>query len=690
MANRLANAKSPYLQQHASNPVDWYEWGEEALERARREEKPIFLSIGYSACHWCHVMERESFEDPQIAQLLNQHFVCIKVDREERPDLDQIYMAAVQMMTGRGGWPLSVFLTPEREPFFGGTYWPPRRRMGMPGFDEILQAVIDAWEHRRELARQQARELTSRIAQRIPDSPVVAGELNEELLHQAATQLRSQFDSRHGGFGPAPKFPHATDLRLLLRIACRSTQWELLQIATVTLKKMAAGGIRDHLGGGFARYSVDDRWLVPHFEKMLYDNALLAEAYLETFQLTGDEQLAQVARETLSYVLERMTDSRGGYFSSEDADSEGEEGKYYVWSYEEIIEALPPDIADRFCQVYGVTPEGNFEGRNILNLHRPLEETAHVNGWDVGQLRTQIAQAKTLLLQVRQQRVPPARDEKILTSWNAMMIRAMAAAGRALEEDAFVESAVKGATFLRDHMRRPDGLLWHCWRDGTAYLDAYLDDYAALADALLVLYEATWDEQWLEWTAELLTVMQERFSSPSGLLFYTAGQQADQIARLPDLQDGSVPSGNSMAATALLRYASLAHNVAFADAAEKILLTAGRWMEQAPMAMGQMLIALDWYLGPNQQVVVVGPRDESAVGDLLARLGRVFLPRTVCAYRADPAIGRPVLDAIFAGKGQLAPPPTVYLCQNFVCEAPVSGADEALSLLNQLVPRVTG
>jgi uncharacterized protein len=584
VTNRLQYESSPYLLQHAQNPVDWYPWGEEALRRAVDENKPIFLSVGYSACHWCHVMEHESFENAAIAEQLNLHFVCIKVDREERPDVDQIYMTAVQIITGRGGWPMSVFLTPKLQPFFGGTYWPPAPRMGMPGFNQVLAAVIDAWQNRQELAHQQAAQLTQRIeAVALHDQGQT--ELTRALLDGAESYLRKAFDATHGGFGAAPKFPHAMDLQLLLRIWHRKGDKPddaLLDIVRLTLDKMAAGGIYDHLGGGFARYSVDDRWLVPHFEKMLYDNALLGAAYLDSFLATGNVEHHRIVCETLDYVLRDMTDPRGGFYSTEDADSEGVEGKFYVWDPAEIHEVLGAEIGERFCAVYDVTDEGNFEGHSILNLPKRIDQVAALRGWPETELRAQLALARDQLLERRRQRVAPGKDDKVIVSWNGLMIDTLARAGRGLNEPRYRDAAVRAAEFLRDEMWR-DGRLLHCWRLGKPTLAAYLDDYSTLANALVSLYEATLDPQWLDWSFTLMDQVLQRFADPAGgPLFYTADDHERLITRTKDLQDSSVPSGNAMAATALLRLGHLGHRVDYLEQAESILGSAGRLLQDAP------------------------------------------------------------------------------------------------------------
>ncbi len=682
MPNRLACETSPYLLQHAQNPVDWYPWAAEALQRARDEDRPIFLSIGYSACHWCHVMEHESFEDPEIAARLNASFVCIKVDREERPDLDQIYMQAVQAISGRGGWPMSVFLTPQLEPFYGGTYWPPRSRLGLPGFDQVIAAVVDAWQQRREATAQQARRLTEHIAS-VSAVPGGGVELDESLLRAAAAQLQRSFDATHGGFGTAPKFPHPIDLQLLLRLEQRFGQQTLLPLVRITLDKMAAGGIYDHLAGGFARYSVDERWLVPHFEKMLYDNALLAATYLDAFLVTGNAQDACVVRETLDYVLRDMTDPSGGFHSTEDADSEGQEGTYYLWNPAEICQILGPELGERFCYVYDVSEAGNFEHQNILHLPRSWAQCAQRLKIDVDVLRAQMAAARVRLLSAREQRARPGKDDKILVSWNGLMIDALARAARGLGQPRYLQAAASAAHFIRQHVRRPDGRLFHCWRAGQPRWDAYLDDYANLAQALVSLYEASFDETWIDWACELVEQMLAHFRDDAGgALWYTAHDHEALIVRTKELPDSSVPASNAMAALALIRLGRLTGRTAYLEAAHAILTAAGVILQRAPAAAGQMLIALDLWLGPLYEIVIIGDPQQTAVAETLTDLNRTFLPRSVVACRtADgPSSGSQPLDALFANKPPRDEPPAVYVCQLGRCQQPASGREHARRL----------
>ncbi|MBW8883199.1 MAG: thioredoxin domain-containing protein, partial [Planctomycetia bacterium] len=634
MPNHLATESSPYLLQHQNNPVDWHPWGAEAINRAKKEDKPIFLSIGYAACHWCHVMEHESFENEPIAKYLNEHFISIKVDREERPDLDQIYMNAVQLLTGRGGWPMSVFLTPDLKPFYGGMYWPPTPKMGMPGFEQILVAVNDAWRNRRDGVLRQADELTGYLqtieqgeeANR-PASIALRPEglSNDDavqILDNASRALQRSFDSRQGGFGSAPKFPHSMDLQLLLRLHKREPKQNLLEMVTLTLDKMASGGIYDHLAGGFARYSVDERWLIPHFEKMLYDNALLTSAYLDAYLVTRDERFARIVRETCNYILTYMTDTGGGFHSTEDADSEGEEGKFYVWTPAEIKTILGDKAAERFCYVYDVSEAGNFEhGKSILNLPKNLEQCAALKGWDVEQLKKELAASRVKLLAARDQRVRPGKDDKILVSWNALMIDALARAARIVEQPGYAIAAEKAADFILLKMARSDGRLLHTWRNGHAKLDGYLDDYAYFVNALVTLYEATFNERWIEDAVRLADVMLQHFTDKDrGGFFFTADDHEQLIARNKDLHDASVPSGNAMAATALLRLGKLCGKTEYLEAASSTLAAAQPVMERMPTAVGQMLIALDLYLGPSTELVLISGKDETANQSAIAAL----------------------------------------------------------------------
>lgn len=686
MPNKLANETSPYLLQHKDNPVDWYPWGPEALKLAKDQDKPIFLSIGYSACHWCHVMEHESFEDPEIAKLMNERFVCIKVDREERPDLDQIYMNAVQLMTGHGGWPMSVFLTPDLKPFYGGTYWPPKASRGLPGFDQVINAVDDAWTNRREQAVAGATALTEELEQLTRKG--VENEqvpLDDKLIHAAGHVLERSFDQAHGGFGNAPKFPHPMELQLLLRWWKRTGNDAWLDMVKISIDHMMRGGIYDHLGGGFARYSVDARWLVPHFEKMLYDNALLSNVYLEAHLATGDERYARVVRETLDYTLRDMTDPGGGFYSTEDADSEGEEGKFYVWTPAEIEAVLGKDASDTFCRVFDVTEGGNFEGKNILNLPKSIEQQAKLMQRSVEDLAKELAESRQKLYEAREQRVHPGKDDKVLVSWNGLMIDAMARAGAALVEPKYVEAAAKAADFILSELRGEDTRLLHTWRNGQAKLAAYLDDYTTFANSLVSVYEAkagdAGSEKYIAAAAELMDTVLAKFASKdSPGFFYTADDHEKLLTRTKDFTDNATPGGNSMAVMALTRLGKLLGRSDYLDAAHGTLTAAAPLMKQIPMGAGQMLLGLDLWIGPTKELVFVGP----GAARLAGQAHQQFLPRRVLAARETTAEGELPLDAVFQGRMSQLSEPALYVCENQTCKAPLEGETAILAAILEL------
>jgi uncharacterized protein YyaL (SSP411 family) len=678
--NHLAQETSPYLRQHAHNPVDWYPWGPEALQRARQLDRPIFLSIGYSACHWCHVMEHESFEDPEIARTLNDHFVSIKVDREERPDLDQIYMTAVQLLTQHGGWPMSVFLTPDLQPFYGGTYFPPNDRHGMPGFRRLLLALVDAWENRRGEVTQAAGQITEHLRQ-AAHTAGGTGELTDRLVRNVPAALGRMYDSTYGGFGSAPKFPHSMDLRVLLRAWKRFGDDTALDMVRHTLDHMACGGIYDHLGGGFHRYSTDARWLVPHFEKMLYDNALLVPVYLEAYQATGEPFYRRVVEETLAYIRREMTSPEGPLFSTQDADSEGEEGKFYVWSAREIEDVLGKELADVFGYVYGVTPEGNWEEHNILHRTRSDVQDARMLRIAEEDLQRLLSEGRQKLLEVRSRRVWPGRDEKTLTAWNGLMIAAFAQAAQVLDESTYATAAAGAAEFLLTRMRTTDGRLLRTYSAGSApKLNGYLEDYAFLSDGLVSLYEATFEPHWLEAAVSLADVMLDQFWDPAeGGFFFTGRDHEALIARTKDPQDNAVPSGNSMAATALLRLAKLTGREEFLTRAETTLRLFHRLLADYPMAAGQWLTALDFYLGPVQEFAVVGDPANVETRRVLRTIRGGFRPNRVVALKAPGTeSGLPLL----AGKTANGTV-TTYLCENFTCQAPLVGAEAVEAALAQ-------
>jgi uncharacterized protein YyaL (SSP411 family) len=685
MPNRLADETSPYLLQHQDNPVDWYPWVPEALEKSRQENIPIFLSIGYSACHWCHVMEHESFESESIAEQLRDRFVCIKVDREERPDLDQIYMNAVQMMTGQGGWPMSVFLTPDLKPFFAGTYFPPAPRMNMPSFSQIIEAVHTAWDDRRQVVLEHSEEITRRISL-IGSEENDLGEMTFELLAQSATSLEDSFDFTNGGFGRAPKFPHAMDLQLLLRSWQRNKNERHLRMVTLNLDKMARGGIYDHLGGGFSRYSVDAFWLVPHFEKMLYDNSLLAGVYIDAYAATSNSFYATVAGEIFDYTLAYLTDEQGGFHSTEDADSEGVEGKFYVWLPNEIEEIIGTEAAEKFCSIYDITASGNFEGNNIPNLKAPIEELIERAGWDVPSTMRQLGESRRKLLAARDTRVRPAKDDKILASWNALMIDAMARAAAILNEPKYLDAAIAATDFVLSNMRRPDGRLLHSWREGRAKFDAYLDDYSYFINAFVSLYEATFDDKWLELAVEFAETILVHFEDrEKGGFYYTADDHEQLITRNKDVHDSSVPSGSSMTATSLLRLGKLTGNQRLVDAAATTINNALPIIQRQPAAAGQMLVAADFLLGPTKEIVVAGDSENTETQNVLRALQQKFIPRTVLAFldtRKQPYSRH--LDALLKGKEAVDGNVTLFICEDFSCQAPISGEDEILAAIKSL------
>lgn len=683
MSNHLAGQSSPYLLQHVENPVDWYPWCEEAFCEARAQDKPVFLSIGYSACHWCHVMAHESFEDERIARQLNDHFISIKVDREERPEIDRIYMEAVQRLTGQGGWPLSVFLTPSRKPFFGGTYWPSRSQAGMPGFDQVLRSVADAWRERRDVLFGQAAELTEQLG--VSDELDDPGELDRSTLDAAHTALVRHFDAECGGFGAAPKFPSPLQLRFLLRRWQHDKQATLPTMVTTTLDRMAAGGIYDQLGGGFHRYSTDRHWLVPHFEKMLYDNAMLATCYVEAWQAGGNPVYRQVVRETLDYVLREMTHPRGGFYSSQDADSGGHEGTFYLWTPDQINSLLDPLSARRFCEFYDVTDEGNFEGRSIL--HRPiaLDRLAESTGRDRQFIESELSESRRVLLESRGAREWPGRDDKILASWNGLMIDAMARAGAALGESRYLDAAATAADFILDEFHDSSGCLGHCWCNGPSPVEACLDDYAALADAFITLYETRFERRWLDEAVRLVDQILARFTDRScGGFFLTATDHEPMITRSRDMHDSSVPSGGGLTTMALLRLAKHIGREEYWQVARSALRSQVDTFDRYPMAAGQMLLASDFYLGPTSEIAIVGGKEPADDRRVLADLQRRFIPNKVVGYASEASIERAEAPRLLDAKGPIASGPTVYVCQGVTCQEPLVGADDVMQAWGRL------
>jgi uncharacterized protein YyaL (SSP411 family) len=664
MANRLASETSPYLLQHKDNPVEWYPWGDDALARAKELDRPILLSVGYSSCHWCHVMEHESFEDEETAAYMNEHFVPIKVDREERPDVDSIYMEAVQGMTGHGGWPLTAFCDTDGVPFYGGTYFPPEARQGMPSFRMVMEAVAESWRTQREKIADAAGKIRAQLGAVGKVEPAANG-LHRGVVEAAVSKLRAAADMEHGGFGGPPKFPPASVLELML------TAGETGPVE-VTLDAMAQGGLNDQIGGGFARYSVDGIWLVPHFEKMLYDNALLARAYLHGYQALGHERWRETCERTLDWALREMRGAEGGFYSALDADSEGVEGKFYVWTPEEVrsvlAEAGLAEAAAPLIAYYGITEGGNFEGKNIPNL--------------IGRLGAEpperLDEARAALYETRAQRIWPGLDDKRLASWNALMIAALADAGAVLERDDYLDAARSAASFVWERMRDPEGRLLRTWKDGEGKLNAYLEDHAYLLEALLTLYEATFEVRWFDAARETADRMIARFADPERGGFFTTSSDHEQlIARRKDVDDHPIPSGNSAAAYGLLRLAALTGERAYAEHAESVFRLFARVAANHPQAVAHLLRAIDFHLSPVKEVALVAPADPDGLGELASVVRSSFRPHLVLAGGAEGSERPELMRDRTAVEGR----PAAYVCEHFACRAPVTGAGELATAL---------
>ena len=677
MTNHLAHESSPYLLQHAHNPVDWFPWGTQALEKARLEDKPIFLSIGYAACHWCHVMAHESFQDASIAALLNANFVSIKVDREERPDLDSIYMGFLVATTGQGGWPMSIFLTPETKPFYGGTYFPPARRYNMPSFYEVLKTIIRLWQSDRQGILTSSQQLIQSL-QPPPAAQDGERQLSSDLLTQVTSTITGQYDWHNGGWGNAPKFPQPMLLEFLLRQADRGQQASL-KMAAHSCHAMAQGGMYDVLGGGFARYSVDATWLVPHFEKMLYDNAQLALLYLHAYQLTREDFFRQVCEATLDFVLRELAHPEGGFYSSLDADSEGEEGKYYLWTPRQVRDALPVATdADLFIAAYGVSSEGNFETRNILRRVISDEQLARQFNLEPGDVARRLTEINQRLLLARDSRVRPNTDDKVLVSWNALMLIALAQAGRALSRPDYLQAALKNAHFILEHLYA-EGKLLRSWRQGVARQSAFLEDYAGLALALLSLYQADPHPLWYHTSLDLLGHILAHFSDPSGGFFDTPDYHESLLIRPKDQQDTATPSGNALTAMLLLQFATYEGRADWRQMAEKMLSSNLGMMLRYPSAFAAWWSAADFTLGPVHEVAILGDPSETATQALLQPLWQSYYPRLVLAASpfpppsSSPALlqDRPLNNGL----------PTAYVCQGFVCQLPVN---QPQAMLDQL------
>jgi uncharacterized protein YyaL (SSP411 family) len=670
MANRLAQETSPYLLEHAENPVDWYPWSTEALARARSENKPILLSVGYSACHWCHVMARESFEDEETAAQMNRDFVAIKVDREERPDVDQVYMRAVQAMTGSGGWPMTVFLLPDGTPFFAGTYFPSSERFGMPTFRRVLAAVADAFANRQPEIEQTADQVRDFLKR--PVLPLAAGTVDHSLLDEAYTRLARDYDVANGGFGGAPKFPQPMLLEFLLRTHVRTGQLAALEMATDTLRAMAAGGMYDQLGGGFHRYSVDEHWLVPHFEKMLYDNALLARAYLDAWQLTHEPAFARVVEETLNFVRREMTAPEGGFYSSLDADTEGEEGRFYLWTPQELDAVLGGEQGAALARAFDVTAEGNFEGRNILHPVAP-------GAIDL------LNAARDRLLAARARRVRPHRDEKVIAGWNGLMLRTFADAGRVLGRPDLVAIAEANARFLLSQLRHSNRMR-RSYKDGRAPLAGYLEDQAAVADGLLSLYEATFDATWLDDVHGLVTEMLTAFwDEDENAFFDTASDQERLVVRPQDVTDNAVPSGTSMAVDVLLRAGMLFGEQSWIDRARVTLDRLAPTAAKAPQAFGRLLAAIDFYLGRPVELAVIGDPADPQARRFLDVVREGYLPNRLVAVARPGGQLHPM--PLLSDRVAIGGAVTAYLCEGFVCQAPTTDPSELARQLQSFSAR---
>jgi uncharacterized protein YyaL (SSP411 family) len=666
--NHLIDENSPYLLSHAHNPVDWYPWGDEALQKAKDQNKPIFLSIGYAACHWCHVMERESFESEEIAAVLNENFVSIKVDREQRPDLDQIYMTFTTALTGTGGWPMSVFLTPDLKPFFAGTYFPPEDRFGRPGFMKLITEIARAWKEEQDKVVTSSDSILSQVSSHL-SLEVGQTLLNAGMLEQGAAALMQGFDHTHGGFGASPKFPHATELSYFLRYYRRSGDLTYLQAVEKALKAMAYGGIYDQLGGGFARYSVDERWLVPHFEKMLYDNGLLAQLYAEAYQVTGDKLYLQTLRGTLDFILREMTDSTGGFYSALDADSEGEEGKFYVWSKEEIEDILGED-AELFCRYYNVTDQGNFEGRNILNLTAESERIEKESDRD--DFDSHMAALRHKLFEVRSKRERPLTDDKILTSWNGLALKALCMGFQITGEERYLDAAVKNAAFVRKELFKNDRLT-HAYRGGKHSDGQFLEDYGYYLSGLIELYQTDHSAdngRWLEFAVSLAENAIDLFMDDKGTLWLRPDGRDDLIMRPKDEHDGATPSPGSSLLRSLLKLDRMTDNKRFSGAAEKGLRALSGLIERAPSAMASGLIALDYYLSDKMEIVIVGRSEER--DRMLSELNKRYMPDKIVAVSDTGDEDWPLFEGRSADNGELQ----AYVCRNSVCRLPVSTVEE--------------
>lgn len=678
--NKLQNETSPYLLQHKDNPVYWYPWGDEALLLAKSQDKPILLSVGYSACHWCHVMAHESFEHDETAKMMNEWFINIKVDREERPDVDSIYMEAVQAMTGRGGWPMTVFLLPDGRPFYGGTYFPLEPRYGMPSFRDVLRGVHDAFINRRDELTNMAGNLTQAMNRVILGIGGDADALNADLLSQAIHHLKRDYDKTYGGFSGAPKFPQPMIWEFVLRYATHTHDAEALQMVTHTLTEMARGGIYDQIGGGFARYSVDALWLVPHFEKMLYDNAQLSRLYLHTWQATHNPFFRQIADEVYEYLIREMTSGEGAFYSATDADSEGEEGKFFVWDMPELRRILDDPLYDTAIEVFGITKAGNFEGHNILYLPNSLDVCAERLGISEQTLLERIHLIKMTLYVARLQRIPPGLDDKLLTSWNGMALASLAEAARVFQNRTYAESAKLCATFLAENLMTHDYRLYRTHKAGVSKLNGYLEDYANLIDGFIEMYQLTWDEQWFTHAVGLADYVLAHFRAPDGGFFDTSDDHEALIVRPRTVQDNAVPSGNNMMAKQLLRLYAYTGNALYQDVAVGALKLLSKALGQYPHGFGEALNAVDMLVRGVDEIAIIGDPRSDQTQALIAEIHSQYRPNMVIAF-SPVAVGDDALIPLLRGRGLKGDMPTVYVCRNFTCKLPVNTVDELRGML---------
>ena len=689
-SNRLVHEKSPYLLLHAHNPVDWYPWGEEAFSRAQEEGRPIFLSIGYSACHWCHVMEKESFADPVVAKLLNSVFVCIKVDREERPDIDQVYMAAAYALTGTGGWPLSIFMTADKKPFFAASYIPKESRYGMTGLLDLIPRISKVWQSQ----RQELETAGSRVLEAIQNAartPPREGELSEVTLDEAYETFFRVFDGENGGFGDAPKFPTPHNLIFLLRYGSRTGKEPAYAMVEKTLHAMRRGGIFDQIGYGFHRYSTDAEWFVPHFEKMLYDQALLVIAYTEAYLATGREEFARTAREVIAYVLREMTDPAGGFYSAEDADSEGEEGKFYLWTKDEVLRVLGEEDGERFSRIFGVTEPGNYRerpggrrtGKNILRLRRPLASWAHEFSTTEEDLAWFVEDARQKLFAAREKRVRPAKDDKILTDWNALMIAALAKAAQVFDDPGYLAAAKKALSFVLANLRRPDGRLLHRYRNGEAGITATLDDYAFMLRALLEVYEASFSPGYLRTAVELSRDLVAHYRDRDRGGFFFSPDDGDAPVRQKGVYDGAIPSGNSVAMYAIFALGRMTANLELEETANRVKTAFADTVREAPTAHAHFLTGLEFMLGPNFEVIVTGIRDAEDTTAMIRAVRSHYSPDSLVIFR--PAEEESPEIAGIAGFTRdiemIEGKATAYVCTNYACDIPTTDIDEMLRLI---------